>query len=121
MDANSILPHAFLSMWLTAIAGKRDSRAARRGFPGFNPFSPPEPTCSIDGATVAANTPNPANSCQFCDPGLDANGWSPAFGAFCGDGSQVCCDGDCVYSNCNNSSSSARGGCGSSARFPWAA
>ncbi len=57
--------------------------------------------CSILGVCVEANSPNPANACQVCDPLLSASDWSPIDGRLCDDASfctvdDTCSSGECV-------------------------
>ena len=43
-------------------------------------------TCYIEGQCIAADTANPGNPCQFCDPSNSTTDWSPRFvGTPCGD------------------------------------
>jgi hypothetical protein len=58
--------------------------------PRFIPDCPPP--CSIGGVIMRYGTINPDNPCQNCRGGED---WSPSSELFCGDGTQVCCNGAC--------------------------
>jgi hypothetical protein len=58
--------------------------------------------CTIVGNCIASDTINPANSCEICDPGRNANVFSPSLngracddGAFCTVGDQ-CQGGQCA-------------------------
>lgn len=59
--------------------------------------------CLIEGECVAAESPNPSNFCQACDPDQNSNGWSDADGSICDDGAfctvdDACRAGECVGS-----------------------
>jgi hypothetical protein len=65
-----------------------------------------DPSCSgclIGGDCIGANTPNPENNCQLCDPERNADGWSNADGLACNDGF-FCTVGDsCQAGACTGS------------------
>lgn len=50
--------------------------------------------CLIGGECIAADTANPRNACQVCDPPRDPSEWSSADGASCDDGA-FCTDDFC--------------------------
>jgi hypothetical protein len=53
--------------------------------------------CTIFGVTVASEAPNPANSCQSCQPRVTTSAWSSIpSGASCGAGTAVCVAGACL-------------------------
>ncbi len=60
-----------------------------------------EAGCFIDGSVYAANAPNPANSCQLCDPSTSTSAWANvADTTTCNDGNacthhDVCTSGRC--------------------------
>lgn len=58
------------------------------------------PGCVIEEDCVAADAVNPANSCQVCDPALDARGWSNNDGATCDDQLFCTTDDACIAGAC---------------------
>lgn len=59
--------------------------------------------CLIEGECMAAESPNPSNFCQVCDPGRNSNGWSDADGATCDDGAFCTVDDACRAGECAGS------------------
>src|SRR5688572_18038884 len=63
-----------------------------------------DPSCSgclIGGDCVGANTPNPENDCQLCDPERNAAGWSNADGLACDDEAFCTVDDACQAGVCS--------------------
>jgi hypothetical protein len=57
--------------------------------------------CRINNECVMPGSYNPTSGCQYCDPLLDREGWSPVNGGFCDDLDQcslndTCVDGECI-------------------------
>jgi hypothetical protein len=63
-----------------------------------------DPACSgclIGGDCIGANTPNPANGCQLCDPERSVADWSDADGLACDDGAFCTLDDACQAGVCS--------------------
>jgi hypothetical protein len=58
------------------------------------------PGCLVAGDCIAPATLNLTNSCQICDPGRDALGWSPNDGVACDDGLFCTEDDVCTGATC---------------------
>ena len=56
----------------------------------------PSTECSVNGGTQASGAPNPANSCETCQPNVSTSAWTNATdGTACGAGA-ICLTGACV-------------------------
>lgn len=56
--------------------------------------------CSIGGDCIAANSPNPDNSCQVCDPAQATDAWVPNDAASCSDGDYCNGEESCYQGSC---------------------
>jgi hypothetical protein len=63
-----------------------------------------DPNCSgclIGGDCIGADTPNPENGCQLCDPARNAENWSDIDGLACDDGAFCTVDDACQAGVCS--------------------
>ena len=59
--------------------------------------------CLIDNKCIKANTDNPANDCQLCDPKIKTDGWTTkANGTKCTDDKLSCTDDICTAGKCTH-------------------